>query len=156
VLHTRSRGAGRWRDEIGGPITTDRDVKYIIRTKPFPAEPPTYWIPQRNATYRRSSDRVSALARAFSSEAAARAYMAAHGDPTGIQNEVIGVEHMYAYETVATVEGDDLPSNRYGTREAIRERFRDLVKIVEAPPVEVDPKEFCLHWPGFARKGFKP
>ena len=63
---------------------------------------------------------------------------------------------MYTYTTATTVEGDDLPSNRYGTIEAIRERFGDKVKIVDAPPVEVEPKDFCPYWPGFARQGFKP
>jgi hypothetical protein len=69
------------------------DMKYIIRTKPAPraeAEPPSYWIPQDGDTYVRSSDKKAALAVAFSSEAAARAYMAAHGDPKGAQNEIIG------------------------------------------------------------------
>jgi hypothetical protein len=132
-------------------------MKYIIRTKPFhPDEPPTYWIPQNNATYRRSSSREAALLRAFSCEAAARDYMATHGDPKGMQNEVIGVEYMYTYHTIATVEGDDLPSNRYGTLEAIRERFGDQVKIVDAPPVEVRPEDACPYWPGFARQGFRP
>ncbi len=50
---------------------------------------------------------------------------------------------MYTYTTNLTVEGDDLPSNRYGTIEAIRERFGDTVKIVDASPVEVEPKDFC-------------
>jgi hypothetical protein len=63
---------------------------------------------------------------------------------------------MYTYKTDVTVEGDDLPSNRYGTIEAIRERFGETVTLVDAPPVQVDPKDFCPYWAGFARKGFSP
>jgi hypothetical protein len=63
---------------------------------------------------------------------------------------------MHTYTTNVTVEGDDLPSNRYGTIEAISQRFGLAVKIVDAPPVEVEPKDFCPNWPGFARKGFNP
>jgi hypothetical protein len=63
---------------------------------------------------------------------------------------------MYTYNTAVTVEDDDLPSNRYGTIKAIRARFGAKVQIVDAPPVEVEPKDFCPSWPGFARQGFKP
>ena len=63
---------------------------------------------------------------------------------------------MYTYNTKSTVEGDDMPSGRYGTLEAIRERFGDTVRIVDAPPVEVGPGDACPYWPGFARKGFSP
>jgi hypothetical protein len=73
----------------------DSAMKYIIRTKPFPgaeAEPQSYWIPQDSGTYVRSADIKAALARGFSSEADARAYMDAHNDPKGVQNEIIGVE----------------------------------------------------------------
>lgn len=130
-------------------------MKYIISTQP--PEQPTYTIPQERGPDIRSSDKQAALARAFSSEAEAHAYMAEKlGDPKGLQNEIIGVEHMYTYETISTVEGDDLPSNRYGTIEAIGERFGDKVRIVDAPPASVDTKDFCPDWPGFARKGFTP
>lgn len=61
---------------------------------------------------------------------------------------------MYTY-TTETVAGE-LPSNRYGTIEAIRERFGDKVHIADAPPVELEPRDFCPYWPGFARKGFTP
>lgn len=65
-------------------------MKYIIRTKP--PEQPSYWIPQERGPDLRSSDREAALARAFSSEAEARNYMAEKlGDPKGIQNEIIAV-----------------------------------------------------------------
>lgn len=71
-------------------------TKYIIRTKPFPGaekEPPSYWVPQERGPDQRSSDIEAALARAFSSEADARDYMAGKlGDPKGVQNEVIGVD----------------------------------------------------------------
>ena len=60
--------------------------------------------------------------------------------------------HTYSIETI---EGE-LLSNRYGTVEAIRWRFGDMANIAEAPAVEVDPKDMCPHWAGFARKGFKP
>jgi hypothetical protein len=62
---------------------------------------------------------------------------------------------MYTYTTL-TLEGV-LPSNRYGTAEAIKARFPSLdVRIVEAPAVVVEPKDFCPYWPGFAKQGFKP
>jgi hypothetical protein len=61
---------------------------------------------------------------------------------------------MYTYST-ETLEGE-LPSNRYGTIEAIRQRFGDGVNIVDAPPAEVDQGELCPHWAGFAKQGFKP
>jgi hypothetical protein len=50
---------------------------------------------------------------------------------------------MYTYRTPVTIEGDDLPSNRYGTLEAIRQRFGAGVMIVDAPPVEVEAEDFC-------------
>jgi hypothetical protein len=62
---------------------------------------------------------------------------------------------MYTYHTRMTIEGDDLPSNRYGTIDAIRKRFGDKVRIIDAPPVEVEERDFCPDWPGFARRGFK-
>ena len=62
---------------------------------------------------------------------------------------------MFTYTTL-TLEGV-LPSNRYGTAEAIRARFPSPdVSIVEAPAVVVEPKDFCPYWPGFAKQGFKP
>jgi len=63
---------------------------------------------------------------------------------------------MYTYETVTT--SGVLPSGRYGTLEGIRERFGDNpdVKLVDAPPVAVEPKDFCPYWKGFARQGFTP
>jgi hypothetical protein len=62
---------------------------------------------------------------------------------------------MYTY-TAETIEGE-LPSNRYGTIDAIRERFGDKVKIVDAPPVDVGAQDRCPYWGvGFARQGFKP
>lgn len=63
---------------------------------------------------------------------------------------------MYTYHTISTIEGDDLPSGRYGTVEAIRARFGDSVRIIDAPPVEVDAADYCPYWEGFARKGFHP
>jgi hypothetical protein len=62
---------------------------------------------------------------------------------------------MYTYHTPVTVAGDDLPSGRYGTVEAIRGRFGNKICITDSPPVEVDAKDFCPDWPGFARRGFK-
>ncbi len=62
---------------------------------------------------------------------------------------------MFTY-TTSNVAGTDLPSNRWGTLEAIRERFGNGVDIVDAPPVNVEPKDFCPIWPGFARQGFRP
>jgi hypothetical protein len=62
---------------------------------------------------------------------------------------------MFTY-TSSSVAGDDLPSNRYGTLDAIRERFGNTVDIVDAPPVNVEPMDMCPYWPGFARQGFKP
>ena len=61
---------------------------------------------------------------------------------------------MFTYES-ETIEGR-LPSNRYGTVEAIRKRFGDKVDIVDAPPVEVQPEDFCPYWDGFAKQGYKP
>jgi len=59
---------------------------------------------------------------------------------------------MFTYTTM-TAEGR-LPSNRYGTLEAIRERFGSTVDIEDAPPVNVEEKDFCPYWPGFAKQGF--
>jgi hypothetical protein len=61
---------------------------------------------------------------------------------------------MFTYTTMTT--SGELPSNRYGTLEAIRDRFKGGVDIVDAPPVEVELKDFCPYWPGFARQGFTP
>jgi len=61
---------------------------------------------------------------------------------------------MYTY-TTSNLAGVDMPSNRYGTLEAIRERFGNGVDIVDAPPVEVEDKDACPYWPGFARQGFR-
>jgi hypothetical protein len=61
---------------------------------------------------------------------------------------------MYTY-TTESIAGE-LASNRYGTLEAIRGRFGDKVDIADAPPVEVESKDFCPYWPGFARQGFNP
>lgn len=63
---------------------------------------------------------------------------------------------MFTYETLTT--SGMLPSGRYGTLEAIRERFGSNpdVKLVDAPPVAVEPRDFCREWPGFARRGFAP
>lgn len=61
---------------------------------------------------------------------------------------------MHTY-TTRTYEGE-LPSRRYGTVAAIRKRFGHKVKIVDAPPVEVEVKDLCPFWPGFARKRFSP
>ncbi len=61
---------------------------------------------------------------------------------------------MFTYSTV-TASGV-LPSNRYGTLEAIRQRFGNTVDIVDAPPVNVEDKYMCPYWPGFAKQGFKP
>ena len=63
---------------------------------------------------------------------------------------------MFTYETVTT--SGVLPSGRYGTLEAIRERFGSNpdVRLVDAPPVAVEPKDFCPYWKGFARRGFTP
>ena len=61
---------------------------------------------------------------------------------------------MYTYTTMTG--SGRLPSNRYGTLEAIRERFEGNVDIVDAPPVEVQPKDFCPYWPGFAKQGYIP
>jgi hypothetical protein len=60
---------------------------------------------------------------------------------------------MHTY-TTKTHQGE-LPSNRYGTIEAIRKRFGPKVKIVDALPLEVEPKDCCPYWPGFARKGYR-
>jgi hypothetical protein len=59
---------------------------------------------------------------------------------------------MFTYSTM-TAEGR-LPSNRYGTVEAIRERFGYKVDIVDAPPVKVEEKDLCPYWPGFAKQGY--
>jgi hypothetical protein len=64
------------------------------------------------------------------------------------------IVQMFTYSTM-TVEGR-VPSNRYGTLEAIRERFRYTVDIEDLPPVNVEPEDFCPYWPGFARQGYKP
>jgi hypothetical protein len=61
---------------------------------------------------------------------------------------------MHTYST-ETIEGE-LPSNRYGTLEAIRWRFGDKVNIADAAPIEVHLKDLCPYWAGFARTGFKP
>jgi hypothetical protein len=66
------------------------------------------------------------------------------------------VVHMHTYHTRMTVEGDDLPSGRYGTVEAITKRFGDGVRIIDATPVEVEPENFCPYWDGFARQGHPP
>jgi hypothetical protein len=62
---------------------------------------------------------------------------------------------MYTYRT-SNIAGLDMPSNWYGTVEAIRDRIRNGVDIVDAPPVEVEGKDLCPHRPGFSRKGFRP
>ena len=56
---------------------------------------------------------------------------------------------------IETTEGKT-PSNRYGTVDAIRWRFGDKARIADGPPVEVDRKDLCTLWAGFARSGFKP
>jgi hypothetical protein len=61
---------------------------------------------------------------------------------------------MFTYTTLTT--SGLLPSNRYGMLQAIRERFGNTVDIVDAPPVEVEDKDMCPYWPGFAKQGFKP
>jgi hypothetical protein len=61
---------------------------------------------------------------------------------------------MFTYTTL-TASGA-LPSNRYGTLEAIRERFGNTVDIEDAPPVNVEETDMCPYWPGFAKQGFKP
>jgi hypothetical protein len=65
---------------------------------------------------------------------------------------------MYTYETIATVGGDRLPSNRWGTEETIYGKFGTAnVRINrDVAPVDVEPKDFCPNWPGFARVGFDP
>jgi hypothetical protein len=60
--------------------------------------------------------------------------------------------HTFSIETIK----GKMPSNRYGTLEAIRWRFGDKVSIADGPPVEVDRKDLSPHWAGFARIGFKP
>jgi hypothetical protein len=63
---------------------------------------------------------------------------------------------MYTYKTLTT--SGTLPSNRWGTLEAIKARFGNNpdVKIVDAPSVNVEAKDFCSIWPGFAKQGFRP
>lgn len=61
---------------------------------------------------------------------------------------------MFTYSTMTTQ--GRLPSNRYGTLEAIRKRFGKTVEIEDAPPVNVEEKDYCPYWDGFARQGFKP
>lgn len=63
---------------------------------------------------------------------------------------------MFTYETL-TASGV-LPSNRYGTLEAIKARFGSNpdVTISDVPPVNVEENDFDRDWPGFARRGFKP
>jgi hypothetical protein len=62
---------------------------------------------------------------------------------------------MYTYESWSIDTGDYVPSGRYGTREAILERFGNS-RIVDAAPVEVESADFCPDWKGFARKGCRP
>lgn len=66
-------------------------MRYIIRQNPLVgskgADAPTYWVPQHDGGYIRTGDIQQALARAFTTHAAALAYLQGHGGEG--QNEVI-------------------------------------------------------------------
>ena len=77
------------------------------------------------------------------------------GALSSIKRSTQMAEIMFTYIT-SNINGDDQPSGRYGTINAIRQKFGSKVDIVDAPPVTVQPKDFCPYWPGFAKQGYKP